>query len=188
MWCTRAGRSDGLVTRQDSGLRMATGSVASPPEAAPVVGRLGQGGGMRRGRMAGPVAERSAFAGFRFPPDVITLAVPVVPPVRPVLPGPRGAAGRARRRGRPRHRLPVGAAVHTATSRGRPAVPPPGWGPLVRGRDLREGRWTVALPLPLPRDRPVRTGHRRARVPAERRQSSPPVLRAGHRHDEGGTR
>jgi len=26
-------------------------------------------------RMAGPVVERSAFAGFRFPPDVITLAV-----------------------------------------------------------------------------------------------------------------
>src|SRR5436309_5410535 len=30
---------------------------------------------MRRGRMAGPVVERSAFAWFRFPPDVITLAV-----------------------------------------------------------------------------------------------------------------
>jgi len=39
------------------------------------VGRLGQGWGMRRGRMAVPVDDRSAFAGFRFPPDVITLAV-----------------------------------------------------------------------------------------------------------------
>jgi len=30
---------------------------------------------MRRGRTAVPVTERSAFAGFRLPPDVITLAV-----------------------------------------------------------------------------------------------------------------
>src|SRR5437867_11503045 len=30
---------------------------------------------MRRGRMAVPVVERSAFAGFRFPPEVITVAV-----------------------------------------------------------------------------------------------------------------
>src|SRR6266550_471367 len=30
---------------------------------------------MRRGRMTVPVVERSAFAGFRFPPHVITLAV-----------------------------------------------------------------------------------------------------------------
>ncbi len=46
-----------------------------PPEAARLVGRLEEGGGVRRGRMAVPVVERSAFAGFRFPPDVITLAV-----------------------------------------------------------------------------------------------------------------
>src|SRR6266550_1615434 len=38
-------------------------------------GGLGQGGQMRRGRMAVPVVERSAFAGFRFPPEVITVAV-----------------------------------------------------------------------------------------------------------------
>jgi len=30
---------------------------------------------MRRRRAAGPVVDRSAFAGFRFPPEVITLAV-----------------------------------------------------------------------------------------------------------------
>ena len=30
---------------------------------------------MRRGRTAGQVRERSAFAGFQFPPEVITLAV-----------------------------------------------------------------------------------------------------------------
>ena len=30
---------------------------------------------MRRGRVAEPVVERSAFAGFRFPPEIITVAV-----------------------------------------------------------------------------------------------------------------
>ena len=30
---------------------------------------------MRRPRAAGPNADRSAFAGFRFPPEVITLAI-----------------------------------------------------------------------------------------------------------------
>jgi hypothetical protein len=52
---------------------------------------------------------------------------PLVPALRPVLSRRRGAAGRAGRRGRPRHRLPLGAAGHAAAGRGRPAVPPPGW-------------------------------------------------------------
>jgi transposase, IS6 family len=30
---------------------------------------------MRQGRTAVPMVERSAFAGFRFPPEVITVAV-----------------------------------------------------------------------------------------------------------------
>ena len=30
---------------------------------------------MRRPRAAGPYVDRSAFAGFRFPPEVITVAV-----------------------------------------------------------------------------------------------------------------
>ena len=36
---------------------------------------LEQAGRMRRRRSARPEAERSAFAGFRFPPEVITVAV-----------------------------------------------------------------------------------------------------------------
>jgi hypothetical protein len=32
-------------------------------------------GGVRRPRAVRPVVERSAFAGFRFPPEVITVAV-----------------------------------------------------------------------------------------------------------------
>jgi len=39
------------------------------------MGLVEQGGRMRRGRTAVPVVERSAFAGFRFPPEVITVAV-----------------------------------------------------------------------------------------------------------------
>jgi hypothetical protein len=35
--------------------------------------RQGQGWDMYRGRMAVPVVERSAFAGFRFPPEAITV-------------------------------------------------------------------------------------------------------------------
>ncbi len=37
--------------------------------------RVGQGGWMHQGRGAGAVVARSAFAGFRLPPQVITLAV-----------------------------------------------------------------------------------------------------------------
>ena len=62
----------------------------------------------------------SAFAGFRFPPEVIVVAVRWYLRLQPVLPRRRGAAGRARCRGRPRHRLPVGAAVHAAAGRRRP--------------------------------------------------------------------
>ena len=48
---------------------------------------------------------------------------PLVPPLRTVLPGRRGVASRARRRGRSRDGLPVGAAVHAVVRRRRPAVP-----------------------------------------------------------------
>jgi hypothetical protein len=51
---TRAGQKPGSVALTDDG--------------------LGQGGPMRR-RSARVPAPRSAFAGFRFPPDVIMVAV-----------------------------------------------------------------------------------------------------------------
>jgi hypothetical protein len=38
--------------------------------------------------------------------------------------------------------------------------------------------------LCLPRDRPVRPGHRRLRLDTPRCQGSPPVLAAGHRHHQ----
>jgi transposase-like protein len=50
-------------------------ALLRPADGDAPAGRVEQGGGMRRGRMATPVVERSAFAGFRFPPEVITLPV-----------------------------------------------------------------------------------------------------------------
>jgi hypothetical protein len=48
---------------------------------------------------------------------------PLIPALRPVLPRRRGTAGRARHHRRPRHHLPMGAAVRGGVHRGRPAVP-----------------------------------------------------------------
>src|SRR5512133_4338803 len=48
----------------------------------------------------------------------------LVPAFRPVLPRRRGAVGRTRRGGRPRHHLPVGPALHAPAGRGCPAMPP----------------------------------------------------------------
>jgi hypothetical protein len=48
---------------------------------------------------------------------------PLVPALGPVLPGCRGAAGRARRLRGPRHRLPVGPAVHPRVHRGGAVLP-----------------------------------------------------------------
>jgi len=56
----------------------------------------------------------------------------LVPPLRVVLPGPRGASRRAWHRGRPRHPLPVDAAVHTLVDRRGPPV-----------RHLAGDRWFV---------------------------------------------
>ena len=86
----------------------------------------------------------------------------LVSAVRAVLPRRRGAARRAGDRGRSRDGVPVGATLHTAARRRCPAVPTQCRRPLVCGRDLREGRGTVALRLP--RHRPIRPDHRRLRL------------------------
>lgn len=86
---------------------------------------------MKRARCPRPTMPMpSGFTGFRFPPEVILLAVrwylryglsyrPRGSRRRPAR-RPGGTAGRARRRGRPCDALPVGAAVHTAVDRSRP--------------------------------------------------------------------
>jgi hypothetical protein len=58
---------------------------------------------VRRPRAVRLLVERYAFAGFQFPSQVITVAVCLVDALWPVLTGHRGAAGRVRCRGRPRH-------------------------------------------------------------------------------------
>ena len=75
---------------------------------------------MRGPRFARPDVDRSAFAGFRFPPEVITVAVRWYLRYG-LIPRHGAAAGQARRRRRPRHPVPVGAAIHAAAR--RPARP-----------------------------------------------------------------
>jgi transposase-like protein len=61
-----------------------------------------------------PVPARSAFAGFRFPPEVIVLAVRRYLRFGLSYRDVEEAAGRAWHRRRPRHRAPVGAALRAA--------------------------------------------------------------------------
>src|SRR5262249_14878537 len=86
------------------------GTVASADE------RLGQAVLMRRCHSRLP-APRSSFAGFRFPPEVITVAVRWYFALWAVVPRRRRAASRARDRGRSCECLPVGAAVYSAADR-----------------------------------------------------------------------
>ena len=76
----------------------------------------------RTRRLGSPVRMPSGFTGFRFPPEVILLAVRWYLRYGLVLPGPRRAPRRAWHRGRPRDHLPVGAAVHAVADRRGPAV------------------------------------------------------------------
>jgi hypothetical protein len=69
----------------------------------------------------------------------------------------------------------AGAAVHAAAGRRRSAMPPQRWRSLAGRRDLHENRWPLALRLPS--GRPVRSGHRRARL-------RPPDAMAAHRFSE----
>jgi transposase-like protein len=133
---------------------------------------------MRSRPRPAPVPQ-SAFTGFRFSPDVIVLAVRWY--LRFGL-SYRDVEELLAERGVEVDHVTVYRWVLRFTpllaEAARPCRHLVG-GPLVRGRDLREGRRPVALRLP--RDRPVRPGHRRVRLCSPRRQGRPPVLRAGHR-------
>ena len=61
----------------------------------------------------------SGFAGFRFPPEVILLAVGLVPPVRVSYRDLEELLAE-RHRGRSRHPLSMGAAAHALDDRGGP--------------------------------------------------------------------
>ena len=99
------------------------------------------------------------FSGYRFPPDVIALAVRWYLRLPPELRRRGRAAGRARRARRPVDGLRLGAGVRPALRGRRAPLPPRGREQLERRRDLHQGRGQAGLRLP---------GHRRAR-PGRRR-------------------
>jgi len=109
----------------------------------------------------------------------------LVPAVQPFVSGRGGTAGRTGRRGRSRHRLSVGAAVHTTAGRRRPIRPPLTRRQVVHRRDVRQGQRGVALRVP--GDRPARAGHRRARLVPPRRRWRAQILPAGALDVEGHT-
>ena len=89
-----------------------------------VTGAGGETAGMRTRRPRPAPDARSAFAGFRFPPEVIVLAVRwylrfglSYRDLEELLTERLG-------RGRPRHGVSLGGAVCAAAGRGRPALPP----------------------------------------------------------------
>ncbi len=75
----------------------------------------------RRHRRVPP--PRSTFAGFRFPREVIVLAMRWYLRYGTVLPRRGRTARRTRHRGGSRHGLPVGAALHTVVDRRGMTVP-----------------------------------------------------------------
>lgn len=84
------------------------------------------------------------------PVEVITVAVRWYLRYGAVLPGCGGAAGRTRRRGGSRDRLPVGAAIYPRCSPGPPARPRqdkpiPGFTALGRSVVERERQWRPAF-------------------------------------------
>jgi hypothetical protein len=131
----------------------------------------------RRRPRAAPVL-RSAFAGFRFPPDVIVVAVRWY--LRFGL-SYRDVEELLAERGIEVDHVTVYRWVQRFTPLLAEAARPCRHGVGDRWQvdeTLYEGHRPVALPLSC--DRPVRPGHRRVRLPTARRQSSPPVLRTGH--------
>jgi hypothetical protein len=126
------------------------GSVAS------VEGGVGQAVSMRR-RSARVPAPRSGFAGFRFPPEVIVVAVRWY--LRYGL-SYRDVEELLAERGITVDHVTVyrwGAAVHSPARRRRPALPARARGSLVRQRDVRQSRRSMGLSVP--GGRPVWAGH-----------------------------
>jgi transposase, IS6 family len=119
---------------------------------------------MRRRRGARLIVERSAFAGFRFRPEVITLAVRGY--LRYGL-SYRDVEELLAERGVQVDHVTVYRWVQRFTALFADAGGPLRacvWRPVVRRGDLRQGRRPVAVPLPC--GGPVRAGHRRAAVRA----------------------
>jgi hypothetical protein len=132
---------------------------------------------------------RSAFAGFRFPPDVIMLAVRWY--LRFGL-ADHDVEELLVERGVEVDHVTVYRWVQRSTpllaEAARPCRHTVGMRWEVDETSVKvvgcEGRRQVAACVP--RDRPVRPGDRRVRLATPRRKRRPPVLPAGDRHDQGG--
>ena len=131
------------------------------------------------------IPPRSAFTGFRFPVDVIVLAVRWY--LRFGL-SYRDVEELLSERGVEVDHV----TVYRWVLRFAPLL-----AEAARPRRHAIGdRWQVdetyvkawAMALCVPGDRPVRAGHRRIRLHSEKCHGRPPVLRAGRRHDQGQTR
>jgi hypothetical protein len=132
---------------------------------------------LRSGPRSVPAVPSSAFAGFRFPPEIIVFAVRWY--LRYGL-SYRDVEELVAERGIEVDHVTVyrvGAALHAAARRCGPPVPARGRRSLMCRRDIREGRWPVALRLS--GRRPVRPDHRRVCFNAARYPSRAAVLHDG---------
>jgi hypothetical protein len=123
--------------------------------------------------------QRSAFAGYRFPPEVITLAVRWY--LRFGL-SYRDVEELLAERGievGPRHCVPVRPALCAGVRGGGLCSTTRGGGSLARGRDLSQGEGDLAIPVP--GHRPVRPGHRGIPLTSAGRQGRTAVPRASDR-------
>ena len=96
----------------------------------------------RPARAGSSVMGRSGLAGFRFPPNVIAVAVRWYPATACPTGTSRNRSP-STTRGRSRHSLSVSEPVDSAIHRRRPAPPALHSGPMVRRRDdvIISGRW-----------------------------------------------
>jgi len=131
---------------------------------------------MRTRRPRSAPATRSAFAGFRFPPDVIVLAVRWY--LRFGM-SYRDVEELLAERGIEVDHVTIYRWVQRFTLLLAAAARPRRHPSAIVGTSTRPPSIGRAVALCVPRDRPVRPGHRRSCVDTARCQGNPPVLPVG---------
>jgi hypothetical protein len=107
-------------TRAPGGRMLCGRGLLQLLQASPGAGRLSHDNSPVPARSERPVCLRRLLLPVRHH----RAGGALVAALRAVLPRRRGAARRTRRRGRPRHHLPLGRAVHAAAGRSSPPLPP----------------------------------------------------------------